>query len=512
MSLNNHLYHDDQQVGYIIFSLLCQKRLALKDVQEGLQLSEVQDLECLKEAKSYFRSLDLEIERCENEMLLLQADEEVRRKILSLLLMEDHRVHHDFLEKEGFNHFTALRSKVYQLLTDHYLTQDLDISVEQLKLLANKTVVAHYRQHAGFALQLENEWKQLLDITTYQIYVPIFKTIKDECDLTITDEDIFSLIRYILLHQQTTMKDMISNSKIDDVVTKVLEQIYQSTHLDFRNNETMQHSLKDHMKSLIIHYFGQEYNYNPMLRQIKQEYTLAYDMAKNVKSLLEKELSVWLSDDELGFLALHFELGMHSFMRKHLHAVVIGCREDAKTQLLVKNIEDHLHSLLVVDEVVPLKDMDSIHLASKHVIIDPTKSYHHPSMTVIGGDYILSTKQLEEFQKTVEKLNYQLLSTHAITKMYEQDVQDTFNLEDYLKQWNHCSATRLDDPYGKDYIVKLISDQFEENQCYCLKSSKPFMIDGDPYQHVLVLCMAKDQNSIISGYQYLKQWIKENKG
>ena len=96
----------------------------------------------------------------------------------------------------------------------------------------------------------------------------------------------------------------------------MLEEIYQIFQMDFRDDLELILSLSTHLVPLIIRIkYGMRLK-NPLLKEIRQRYSLAYTIAVQASAVLERRYRCILDSNEVAYLALTIQLSLE---RKRSH-------------------------------------------------------------------------------------------------------------------------------------------------------------------------------------------------
>lgn len=115
-----------------------------------------------------------------------------------------------------------------------------------------------------------------------------------------------------------------------------------------------------HLGNLVARAEDNSYSRNPLVRSIKTSYPMIYDVAVFMASLVQRERSIVVNDDEISYIALH--LGSH-LERQSRRETLVTCAlvcpgyYDLHT-LLRDRIEKELGSELSVEVVVTRSDVD----------------------------------------------------------------------------------------------------------------------------------------------------------
>ncbi len=98
--------------------------------------------------------------------------------------------------------------------------------------------------------------------------------------------------------------------RLMDLITEMLQSVYDSFKIDFRQNQELILSLSQHMIPLDIRIRYDMGIDNPLLEETKKNYFLAYAIARQACIVLNQHYHKSLSEDEVGFIALLFALAL----------------------------------------------------------------------------------------------------------------------------------------------------------------------------------------------------------
>lgn len=104
---------------------------------------------------------------------------------------------------------------------------------------------------------------------------------------------------------------------IDKLAFGMLELIYEDTRIDFRGNFDLRMSLNQHLVPLDIRLRYDVPMTNPMVSEIKQNYSMGYTIASQAASVLRQHYKKEISEDEIGYLALIFALALKKLEEKN---------------------------------------------------------------------------------------------------------------------------------------------------------------------------------------------------
>jgi len=120
--------------------------------------------------------------------------------------------------------------------------------------------------------------------------------------------------------------NLVISSKIDELVLRMLDVVYEGMRLDFRDNLELRMSLNQHLVPLDIRMRYDIPLRNPIIKQIKVEYAFAYTIAVNACSVLIQHYGKELLEDEIGYIAILFALAIEKKSKDpHKYNIVVVC-------------------------------------------------------------------------------------------------------------------------------------------------------------------------------------------
>lgn len=124
-----------------------------------------------------------------------------------------------------------------------------------------------------------------------------------------------SEIYYIAIHlagkrESDIADNIIISSEITEIVNEMLDEVYRVLRIDFRNDLELIMSLGKHMEALLIRIqFGLKMK-NPVLKDIREKFCMAYSISMIACVVITKRYGKPLEPDEIGYIALGFALAI----------------------------------------------------------------------------------------------------------------------------------------------------------------------------------------------------------
>lgn len=164
---------------------------------------------------------------------------------------------------------------------------------------------------------------------------------------------------------ETPAIDAADQATVERIVDSVLEEY----SVDFRDDAFMAR-LAIHLGNLVTRSRENARSRNPLTRSIKSSYPLIFDIAVFIASIVQRERSITVDDDEISYIALHLGSHLERVSRREQRvscAIVCPSYYDLH-QILRKKVEAELGDQVSVEYVVTRSDVDPRDLSSEIVI------------------------------------------------------------------------------------------------------------------------------------------------
>lgn len=283
----------------------------------------------LKHAEQYLNRFHLQLERRPYYGLRVSGNEFSKRICMSAIFYEFsdqwfRGIYNEFKDTEAIRN--VILSSVKQC---GYTIYEMDISNIVLQIQ-----IAIYRQEHGFGIRLEeitdSELLQESDIYAARLCAEgLEREFQIRCSV--------SEIKYIaiqLLGKKKILEGDRSNVFIDmeinQLVNRMLESVKEVFNVDLKFDFDLNTLLRQHMVSLRIRLqYGLRMD-NPLLQEIKENYSFPYAVAAHASTVLSEYFHTIVPEEEIGFLALCFALSLKRQGReRYKHNILLVCASGA---------------------------------------------------------------------------------------------------------------------------------------------------------------------------------------
>lgn len=141
---------------------------------------------------------------------------------------------------------------------------------------------------------------------------------------------------------------------LDRMALEMFDYIQREYHMDFRNDFDVRMTLNQHLVPLDVRLKFNIPLHNPLLEEIKQNYGLAYQISCEASQVLKNYYQKDISEDEIGYLALIFELAIEKKQKNEKSDILVVCSTGKGSSRLLKykyerEFSDYLNKIYVCD-------------------------------------------------------------------------------------------------------------------------------------------------------------------
>ena len=335
-NLNQFFEDQSSRISYIISRLLdSNDYLKSADLADEMYISRSQISNDIKLAKNMLSSYHLTlISKPYYGIKIIGKENDIRNYIIQEKLKIKNlvcdEITHSFSSHE---HIDDINNIVIKILThSHYIISDI-----ALQNLILHIVTAVNRIKSGHLIHMDS-----LNISpVYAHVIEISKNILEKCadiyNFEFNDDEIFFLALNLYGKREFDKQEFITD-EINNLVFLGLYKIKEIFGLDFTSNLNLRISLGLHILPLLTRINTNMQLRNIMTFNIKQKYTLAYDLASTfTNTIIPSDKKIL--DDEIAYVALHFVNYIdENSPQKKKRMLIISSLRRSETILLQNNI------------------------------------------------------------------------------------------------------------------------------------------------------------------------------
>jgi mannitol operon transcriptional antiterminator len=381
----------------------------LFDVSEGTISNDIDDLE------SWFKKYNLIIERKPGVGVSVIGTEDDVRKAMTDFVHTQLDENHDWT--------FVIHANSHEALEQYFQSQEESSILNLLNKAILKKVIQSLRYHAndilllyaqssiiGLIIHLTIALERLMKKEIITIESFVLDQLKDDSDFEMAQrvarimEIEFNIpfpqaeVAYILMHLKgakrrvldqsaEALENLSKDAHIQTIVQKLISH-FEATSGMILMDDQLHMGLMTHLRPTLTRLHYNLEIRNPLLGQIKQNYSQVYEWTRLATIPIQEELNISLPEDEIGYLAIHFGAAIErvksNVSSKPSLKVGVVCASGIGISSLIStrimNLFPKLKSVipLSVDDIAMMKEVDIListldlkHIGRSFVFVHP---------------------------------------------------------------------------------------------------------------------------------------------
>lgn len=401
-NLNQFFEDQSSRISYIISRLLdSNDYLKSADLADEMYISRSQISNDIKLAKNMLSSYHLTlISKPYYGIKIIGKENDIRNYIIQEKLKIKNlvcdEITHSFSSHE---HIDDINNIVIKILThSHYMISDI-----ALQNLILHIVTAVNRIKSGHLIHMDS-----LNISPmYAHVIEISKNILEKCadiyNFEFNDDEIFFLALNLYGKREFDKQEFITD-EINNLVFLGLYKIKEIFGLDFTSNLNLRISLGLHILPLLTRINTNMQLRNIMTFNIKQKYTLAYDLASTfTNTIIPSDKKIL--DDEIAYVALHFVNYIdENSPQKKKRMLIISSLRRSETILLQNNILRNFPSIKEV-KIISKNSLSTTNVNNYNVICTTENDIFINNNKIQKISYFLNDTDIKKIELLLDGFN-----------------------------------------------------------------------------------------------------------
>lgn len=401
-NLNQFFEDQSSRISYIISRLLdSNDYLKSANLADEMYISRSQISNDIKLAKNMLSSYHLTlISKPYYGIKIIGKENDIRNYIIQEKLKIKNlvcdEITHSFNSHE---HIDDINNIVIKILThSHYIISDI-----ALQNLILHIVTAVNRIKSGHLIHMDS-----LNISpVYAHVIEISKNILEKCadiyNFEFNDDEIFFLALNLYGKREFDKQEFITD-EINNLVFLGLYKIKEIFGLDFTSNLNLRISLGLHILPLLTRINTNMQLRNIMTFNIKQKYTLAYDLASTfTNTIIPSDKKIL--DDEIAYVALHFVNYIdENSPQKKKRMLIISSLRRSETILLQNNILRNFPSIKEV-KIISKNSLSTTNVNNYNVICTTENDIFINNNKIQKISYFLNDTDIKKIELLLDGFN-----------------------------------------------------------------------------------------------------------
>lgn len=407
----------EERLDYLLNLLLYNSDyVKVSDIADDLFISTSRLSIDLKNLRSLLDNYHLKIVNKPNYGIKIQGNERDRRICMA-----------EYYMKKRNDDTTSNPNDAYQVMINNVITKvlvqkNIHMSDIALQSLAIHLLIAVERIKTSNIIQLTSETQQKMEAKgEYSIALALKDAIEHTFGITLPISEICYLTQHLIgkkhFESDTNEFDVEVNEEVTILVNVILRSIFDQTRMDFYNDIDLKMNLMLHMIPFLERVRNQMMVHNPIINDIKEKYSFAYELASIGLSAVCERLKVKITEDEISFFALHFILALERKREEVAPSnILIVCSTGrATSQVLAYQIQKKFGDRINVIRIIEAHRLDQMNLESFDFIF---------STVPIHKEYPLPIRQINNL---LEEKDFNLIESclkAGTAKLHIRDLMD----------------------------------------------------------------------------------------
>ena len=385
----------EERVIYLIRLLLISNNYQkLDEIAEGIYISRSTLNNDLKEVRSRLKDFNLDIDSKPAYGIKIQGSELHLRSCMAKYFFsatpDQQFTQHDLQHTEQ----GKIRDLLYSALQENKLKltdigfQNLTVHIF-ISIMRNKNKVPLQPDVPASLLQLRSKKE-------FQVAKALGKGLEEAFNMEFPDIEIYYLTIH-LLGKKTfdyNNKNFIITEEIQELFGKIYDRIKSDFHIDFSDDFELYTLLALHFQPMLDRLKYELAIDNPVLDKIKETNLLAFNMAVSAGMVIEENTGLSVSENELGYMALHFALAYERKKQqvKDKNIIVVCASGAGSSQILLYKIRQRFGKQLNNIYISSLYELGLICQKEYDFILSTIPIPFETDIPVIQVEYFLSDK------------------------------------------------------------------------------------------------------------------------
>ena len=407
----------EERLDYLLNLLLYNSDyVKVSDIADDLFISASRLSIDLKNLRSLLDNYHLKIVNKPNYGIRIQGNERDRRICMAEYYMKKRN------DDTNSNPNDAYQVMINNVITKVLVQKNIHMSDIALQSLAIHLLIAVERIKTSNIIQLTSETQQKMEAKgEYSIALALKDAIEHTFGITLPISEICYLTQHLIgkkhFESDTNEFDVEVNEEVTVLVNVILRSIFDQTRMDFYNDIDLKMNLMLHMIPFLERVRNQMMVHNPIINDIKEKYSFAYELASIGLSAVCERLKVKITEDEISFFALHFILALERKREEVAPSnILIVCSTGrATSQLLAYQIQKKFGDRINVIRIIEAHRLDQMNLESFNFIL---------SKLPIHKEYPLHIRQINNL---LEEKDFNLIESclkAGTAKLHIRDLMD----------------------------------------------------------------------------------------
>lgn len=312
---------DVRRQNLFIELVLNGRSISLQDMAEEYFVSKsaiLNDLEFL--SKKYLSKFHVFFETINKRIQLVGTEKNIQAAIIDCLL--NTLIKDTKLELKSYFNFDTYDT-VLELFRNKKIINNIHMADYYKQALLVTLLVISCRLENGYHMN-KDDFYSLDDmdfISGYPIANEVARYLEGKLNIIFHEEDKTILAKYLALYRTEDIE--VDKSKYKKIIDEIIIRLEQVENIEIMNRSELEEQLYQHIPPMIMRLRNGVNIINPLLDEIKTRYLHLFTVSWYVLSIIENTYNLTLTEDEVSFITIYFQMAIHK--SSHSHNVLVVC-------------------------------------------------------------------------------------------------------------------------------------------------------------------------------------------
>lgn len=255
------------------------------------------------------------------------------------------------------------------VIDQHYVTNILSV-----------LIIMIYRMREDHNI---DDIKNEKDTQFEEIAESLIKKVSLRIHFNYTIKDIKFLSTFLKSYHFETLPD---KSVFQEVTDKMIHKVGESLNVDFSKDEVLLNHLINHIPPMLYRLQQNVHIKNPFVYQIKQEFSMVFNLIWLLLREYEEKWNVTFNEDEIGFLTIHFQSALER--KKKSRKILVVCPTGTATSELLANRLANILPNITTIEIASTKEVQQFDLDEIDLVVSTTNLNMQSEKVIVVSPFL----------------------------------------------------------------------------------------------------------------------------
>ena len=269
----------------------------------------------------------------------------------------------------------------------------------------------------------------------YQIAKEFFNRVSKIVRIDINENEV-ELLALLLMgkNSMNLQNDLVSayskhGYNVNELVSQIIESIKSDYDIDFSKDVDLRSGIALHLQGLVERKNKNIHIDNMYLQELKKKYPLVFELSIRVGEILNEELGIDISENELGFLALHLGAAYErTHNHQHYKAIMIYPVDQAFGDILLKKVDFLFNERMDVIQSVSYFEEKTIKELDPDLILTTSPLQHNLDIPTVQISVFITTEDESRIFQTLNALDKKRFQNEFKAQIIDLIEPETFHL------------------------------------------------------------------------------------